>query len=301
MTPRVDTEDFLDTQQMDVDAATLMTIQFQRVEAFHELPGSTAIDERTEAVLLGTEAAVVREVRGAMREFVAASAASLSASPAVSRALSQAKEGLVVACAGDSMTADCQSWAEIVRDVARQVRPDLEINNFGRSGDTTMDLIRRMDMILRKRPSLVIVMIGTNDACRNAPFPGRQLLSDAETRANLERLAEIIYDRGAEVVWITPPPALEGVSGSFPVFQEMGIRYSDADVARKAAIVRERPEPVVDLWKNFADHSLDALLLSDGLHLGPLGQVSVAEQVMLEALVVPPAHRNLPMTQEEVQ
>jgi lysophospholipase L1-like esterase len=271
---------------MEVDAATMMAIQFQRLETFHELPGSTAIDEGTEAVMLGTKAAVVREVRGAMRELVATSAASLCASLVVRRALAHVARGLVVACAGDSMTADCQSWAEILREVMLRARPDIEVGNFGRSGDTTMDLVRRMGMILRSQPSLVIVMVGTNDACRNAPFPGRQFLSDDETEANLERLAEMTNDRGAKLVWITPPPALEDMVASFPIFQEMGIRYSGAEVARKAAIVRGRPEPVIDLWKTFDGNSLDALLLSDGLHLGPLGQVAVAEHVLVEALSV---------------
>ena len=58
---------------------------------FHELPGAAAIDEGTEAMMLGT--AVVHEVRCAMSDVVAAAAAALSDKPAVREALTTSRPG----------------------------------------------------------------------------------------------------------------------------------------------------------------------------------------------------------------
>lgn len=64
------------------------------------------------------------------------------------------RAGGTLALVGDSLTAggDWQSWL-----------PDEEVLNFGVAGDTTDDVIARLDRVTEKRPDTVAILIGTND------------------------------------------------------------------------------------------------------------------------------------------
>lgn len=55
---------------------------------------------------------------------------------------------------GDSLTAE-GSWEEWF--------PDAEVVNLGRSGDTTDELLERLQDVIDEDPSTVVLMIGTND------------------------------------------------------------------------------------------------------------------------------------------
>ncbi len=83
---------------------------------------------------------------------------------------------------------------------------------------------------------------------------------------------------------MTPPPVLDAAVASFPVFREAGLHYTTDDIARKAQIVRDRPEQVVDLASIFAGHEPGEILLGDGLHLSAAGQAAVARHVIVAAL-----------------
>jgi lysophospholipase L1-like esterase len=267
------------------ELATAMTVQFQRPGAFHELPGGASLDERAEAQLLGADLELLRRLRGEMRATVAAAAASLIESPDVRDAVAGLPRDLSIAVVGDSLSADHQSWAEIVREVLSALRPDVELLNLAKSGDTTMDSVRRLGLVLGdRRPALFVVVIGTNDATRTRPFEGGTFISDEQTRSNCARLAEIIAGWGGRSVWVTPPPLLDEAVASFPVFELMGIRYTTDDVARKADIVRACGQPVIDLWETFSGPDLGELLMDDGLHLDAPGQLALARRVLLEGL-----------------
>lgn len=62
--------------------------------------------------------------------------------------------GGALALVGDSLTAggDWESWL-----------PDEEVHNFGVAGDTTDDVVARLDTVTNARPSTVALLIGTND------------------------------------------------------------------------------------------------------------------------------------------
>ena len=55
---------------------------------------------------------------------------------------------------GDSLT-EAGAWQEYF--------PHLDIVNAGRSGDTTADVQDRLGEVIERRPSVVVVMVGTND------------------------------------------------------------------------------------------------------------------------------------------
>ena len=59
-----------------------------------------------------------------------------------------------IAFVGDSITAhgDWEAWF-----------PGREVHNFGTSGNTTDDLIARIDQVIEARPAAISLLIGTND------------------------------------------------------------------------------------------------------------------------------------------
>ncbi len=67
-------------------------------------------------------------------------------------------EGPVV-FVGDRLTQVGQ-WSEWL--------PDLDVVNLGRAGDTTADVLDRLDDVLAQRPSSVVLLIGTNDLSHRA-------------------------------------------------------------------------------------------------------------------------------------
>jgi lysophospholipase L1-like esterase len=262
-----------------------MTVEFQRIGGFHELRGGGSLSDEAQAELLGVDLSKFRELRGSMQRLVSAGVDQLLGTDTVRARLGELPRDFTFACVGDSQTAGHQSWAEMLGGALAAIRPDVHLLNLAKSGDTSMDLVRRLSIALGvARPSLFIVFIGANDACRTLPFPGEMFLSDDQTRSNLQRLADITGAHGGRVAWVTPAPLLDDVVASFPVFKEMGIRYFSAEVDKKAQIVRDRPEPVVDLWKTFDADRLPELLAIDGVHLAPDGHVEVARRVILEAL-----------------
>jgi lysophospholipase L1-like esterase len=60
---------------------------------------------------------------------------------------------------GDKLT-EAGSWAEWL--------PDLDVVNQGRAGDTTADVLDRLDDVIAARPSAVVLLIGTNDLSHRA-------------------------------------------------------------------------------------------------------------------------------------
>jgi lysophospholipase L1-like esterase len=55
---------------------------------------------------------------------------------------------------GDSLT-QAGHWADYF--------PELQVVNAGRAGDTTADVYDRLGEVVERKPSIVVVMVGTND------------------------------------------------------------------------------------------------------------------------------------------
>ena len=72
------------------------------------------------------------------------------------------KNKKIIACVGDSLTHGNigQSWVESLRE---ELPSDIFLNE-GINGNTTWQVIQRLDPILACKPDIVILMIGSNDA-----------------------------------------------------------------------------------------------------------------------------------------
>jgi acyl-CoA thioesterase I len=117
-------------------------------------------------------------------------------SPTAAATAPLAEEPVIVAF-GDSLTAGLgvapdEAYPALLQ--ARLVREGYRyrVVNAGVSGDTTAGALRRVDWVLRARPSVVILALGANDGLRG---------HSVETmRLNLERIVERLRAGGAEVL-----------------------------------------------------------------------------------------------------
>jgi acyl-CoA thioesterase I len=98
---------------------------------------------------------------------------------------------------GDSLTAGFgvgreDAFPALIQERLRREGYDYRVVNAGVSGDTTAGGLRRVDWVLRTRPSIVIVALGGNDGLRG-------LRVDA-MRENLEEIITRIRASGARVL-----------------------------------------------------------------------------------------------------
>lgn len=120
--------------------------------------------------------------------------------------------------------------------------------NAGRSGDTTQDLLARMEIdVLSHSPELVVVMAGTNDRLNSRKALSLEIYSE-----NLGALARAIDSRGSKLLLVTVPPVHETY-----LIKRHGAKFYEDEgpgqriIAVNSAIhrvARENNIPVVDFF-----------------------------------------------------
>lgn len=174
------------------------------------------------------------------------------------------REGPLVAFLGDSLTegsripADDAYPALLARELARRGRP-IRALNAGRRGDTVAQGLARLPGLLERRPDVLVVALGINDALRG--------MSVEQAERDLRRIVAEARTSGARVLLVgaEAPPAL-----------------ATAHARRFASVYPriasdERVALVPDLLAGVA--SDPALLFSDGLHPTAAGQRRLAANV----------------------
>jgi lysophospholipase L1-like esterase len=108
-----------------------------------------------------------------------------------------------VLCYGDSITQGALQGLPETSYPAQlqQLRPDLLVENGGRSGDTSASVERFRTLLAQRRYTFVVILIGTNDPLRDPK------LSPRESLQNIWEMTRLGRDHGAEVIVLTPPPA----------------------------------------------------------------------------------------------
>jgi len=175
----------------------------------------------------------------------------------------RAEEPVIVAL-GDSLTAGLgvaveEAYPALLQ--ARLVREGLHyrVVNAGVSGDTTAGALRRLDWVLRARPTIVIVALGANDGLRGLPV--------GTMRDNLVAIITKLRASGARVLLagMRLPP-------------NYGVDYTREFAAAFDAVARRTSVPLLPfLLEGVAGRA--ALNLPDGIHPNAAGQRQVANTV----------------------
>ncbi|HSN77276.1 MAG TPA: GDSL-type esterase/lipase family protein, partial [Anaerolineae bacterium] len=212
-------------------------------------------------------------------------AAELLANPAFAVSIDRLpfKPGAMVVGIGDSITDDLQSWLEILRHLLLQRRPqdDIKILNAGISGNTTTHLIDRFINIVNLQPDWILCMAGTKDASAHGQSPAKTLVSLEETAKNLAALRHFAASQTtARWIWMTPTPVIETQVTSHWLFGSVQMRVSNTDLVAIADMMRQLPDPVVDLQRVFGHPTNPDWLLPDGVHPSLAGY-----KIIVKALV----------------
>lgn len=195
-----------------------------------------------------------------------------------SREALEALHGARLVTFGDSLTAEAASWAEILGQAFRLLPAtrEVELFNLGVPGDTTVHLVSRFAEVMAADPDLVIVLAGTNDARRHGRAARTMLVSDRDTARNLRLLRRLVREETrAQAIFVTPPPVLEDRIRRAPEFLEERVTWREADVARKAALVRAADPEAIDSRAEIRGE-VGRYYLADGLHLSLRGQERLA-------------------------
>jgi acyl-CoA thioesterase-1 len=170
----------------------------------------------------------------------------------------------VIVALGDSLTAGLgvasdEAYPALLEARARKAGFDYRIVNAGVSGDTSAGGLRRLDWVLRSRPEIVIVALGSNDGLRALPI--------SALRDNLTTIVTRLRAAGARVLLVgmrLPPNYGTAYAGDFAeVFGSVARRTSVAFLPFLLEGVAGDP----------------ALNQPDGIHPNAAGQRIVADRV----------------------
>lgn len=148
---------------------------------------------------------------------------------------------------GDSLTQD-GAWGEWF--------PDQKVINFGVGGNTTDDVLARLDDVVAVKPDEIVLLIGTNDL---------------GTRHTVEHLV-----RNIETICVTLRRELPGsrmlVQSIMPRGREYAHRIQEANIHLRQFSSTVKAQ-FLDLWPTLAleDGELNPAFTEDRLHLNPAG------------------------------
>ncbi len=204
---------------------------------------------------------------------------------------------LVVVAFGDSTTAprgELKVYADLLQRELIGRKLDAKVINAGVGGNTTRRAMSRFETdVLAKKPDIVIIQFGINDAAVDVwktPPAVKPRVSLQEYEANLRNFIRQLKRKEIQVVLMTPnclrwTPSLKKLYGKSPYlpdeksgFNVLLVQY--AKVVQR--IGREELIPVVDVYTAFEKYgkqkgrSVDDLLL-DGMHPNNKGQQIVFE------------------------
>jgi lysophospholipase L1-like esterase len=148
---------------------------------------------------------------------------------------------------GDSITAggDWSAWF-----------PDVNALNFGIGGNTTDDVLERLDTVVAADPDEIIMLIGTND------FGTRQTVEHL-----VRNVQTILVDLRREL-----PGARMLVQSVMPRGREFADRIQEANIHLRQFSATVHAQ-YLDLWPALAldDGEINPLYSDDRLHLTPAG------------------------------
>jgi lysophospholipase L1-like esterase len=197
------------------------------------------------------------------------------------------KKGDRIIFFGDSLTALAgqeepkkyvsKGYVRIVRERLQKTHKDQGIaaDWVATGGHTVPDLLKRVDKdVIAKKPTIVVIQIGCNDA--------RRLRKD-EFKASLEELIDRLQKANIQVIQCTLTSVGEkhdGTNKDDPKLEEF------AEVERQVA--RAKNVPLNDLrkafvahWKkNNPDNKSNGILTYDGNHFNDAGHQFVAEKML---------------------
>jgi len=162
-------------------------------------------------------------------------------------------------------------FARLTRQL-QPAHPDWTFVNLGIGGDTTSDMLKRIDAVEAHRPFTSVIILGCNDVPRDNDRSPDRRNSPADYLANLESIFAKLYTPGS--LFIASFPSDGTRSGVQRVTMD---RY----IIPATALARRFGFAVWDLYSEMkANSALPDLWASDGNHFNDAGHAMIAERVV---------------------
>lgn len=155
-----------------------------------------------------------------------------------------------------------------------------EYVNYGISGDTSRDVLRRHEQeFLKEKPDVLVLMIGVNDVWRNADHIVEAMTTSEEFIDNVVKTLEISKRINHNVKIVLLEPYL--LPGPNRVY-ELGFDLYKKNIA----LLRKYAKPLVDQYVILQDYIFakgeeGVTLTIDGVHPNEEGQKYIAQQVAI--------------------
>lgn len=155
-------------------------------------------------------------------------------------------------------------WVGRLRASLEEPEAGSAVFNLGIGGETSRDVLRRMDAELASRePNCIIIGVGTNDTRRSAETASLEI-DPAETERNLRTLCELAKRKASRVVVASVIPVVEARTRPLD-----GMYYSNAELRAtrsvQEGVARAFGALFLDFWTVIEREA--ETIYSDGLHL----------------------------------
>ncbi|MBC7853181.1 MAG: G-D-S-L family lipolytic protein [Pirellulaceae bacterium] len=170
-----------------------------------------------------------------------------------------------------------KGYVNIVREKLQEKHKDknIEVDWVATGGHTVPDLIKRVDKdVIAKKPTIVVIQIGCNDARR---------LPKETFKSSLEELIDRLQKEGIQVIQCSLTSVGEKHDGTNKDDPNLD---AFAQIEREVAAAKKVPlndlrKAFVSFWKkNNADNKPSGILTYDGNHFNQNGMDFVAEQML---------------------
>ena len=170
-----------------------------------------------------------------------------------------------------------KGYVRIVRERLQEKHKDknIEVDWIATGGHTVPDLLKRVDKdVIAKKPTIVVIQIGCNDARR---------IPKETFQASLEELIDKLQSAGVQVVQCSLTSVGEkydGTNKDDPKLDEFAQVERDVAKGKNVPLIDLR-EAFVAYWKkNNPDNKPSGVLTYDGNHFNQRGHDFVAEQML---------------------
>lgn len=171
----------------------------------------------------------------------------------------------VVVAVGDSLTAGFgaspgKTYPEFLEGDLFHSGYPYRVVNFGRDGATTGYGVNSLSAIEKRKPALVIVILGANDRLAGAPM--------SQTTANLGLIVSSLQSSGSKVIL-----------GEQPLSQDYGAGYIQQFQAMFTALAQKYNVPLdTDLYRDITN--IPGMLQEDGVHPTDDGYAQLAHNLL---------------------
>ena len=200
----------------------------------------------------------------------------------------------VVVALGDSVTVGVrrdgsvladQTFVALLERELRKTYPDARVINSGIGGNTSSQMLARLDQdVLWRHPQVTLVMTGLNDA--EYIDPGPVLRDEPRVALNvfadtLRQIIRRVREAGGQVLLLTPNP----MTGKYPYasqgyYKEHDISALESYAASIRSVALETHTDLVDVyaaWIQIPDYER---FLPDGVHPNREGHRRIAELIL---------------------